>query len=139
MNIWQIVILIVCMAIELCILYSVYKMIQSLKIKRSCACHTVGKILSYKEIPGRPTWYKIVVEYEMNGIRKKVTIHTVDCEARRLKEDEKVLLRCSKDLDKVFWAEEADNGRIVITIIMGIMAIVLLVIIVFATLGMILY
>lgn len=127
-------IMIVCMAIEICILFVEYKMLQSLKTKRSCKYQVVGKKLSYGEIPGRPTRYKIVVEYEVNGTSRK-TIHTADSGARRLEKEEKVFLRCSNNSDKVFWAEESDNSRIAAILILGIIAIVLLTIIVFAISG----
>lgn len=128
-------IMIVCMAIEICILFVEYKMLQSLKTKRSCKYQVVGKKLSYEEIPGRPTRYKIVVEYEVNGTSRKTTIHTADSGARRLEKEEKVFLRCSNNSDKVFWAEESDNSRIAAILILGIIAIVLLTIIVFAISG----
>lgn len=79
------------------------------ELKRREGKHIVGKKTGCKEIPGRPTWYIIEVEFEQNNINKCKKIVTSDKKIKKYADGEEIPLLFVEAINKVFWAE--DNSQ----------------------------
>ena len=70
-------ILYMCIIVDLILFYGIYEMLQYLKMKKSNGYKLMGRKLEYMQIPGRPTRYKIVVEFAFNGVNKQKIVPVI--------------------------------------------------------------
>lgn len=96
----------VCVGVQVIVCLLIYNKIRCLQKKKNEGIEIQGKQISYKEIPGRPTRYLIVIECEIDGIKRRKKIITSDKAVCKLKDDESIALIYVHSLDKVYWADE---------------------------------
>lgn len=71
-----------------------------------------GRVISYEEIPGRPTRYVVKVEFSFHNSIRQRKIVTTD---KRIKnyENTEVTLLYVEEAGKIFWAEEHSKEWII--------------------------
>lgn len=77
-----------------------------LKLKTECGEIISAKITSWKKIPGRPTFYAIKVEYEIDNIKRHKTFITSGKFAKRYESDRNIQIVIIPNSNKVFLEEE---------------------------------
>lgn len=113
----------VCVGVQVIVCLLLYNKIRCIQKKKKEGIEIPGKQIGYKEIPGQPTRYLIVTEYEIAGIKKRKRIITSDKTACKLKDEEEIALIYVHSLDKIFWADEkkyADIPTVIFLVIISV-------------------
>ena len=128
--------LLICVVMELIILFMLNKYWKELSTKKVGGLTLDGRKLDYSEIPGKPTRYRITVEYDLNGDRKQQAIVTADKNAEKFSRETEIPLVYVDSSDKVFWTEESDKDRMISLTIWAVCAVILVIAILVLALGM---
>lgn len=109
--------------VQITIFFMLYSIWRRNRIKNREGMKIQGKKIDYKEIPGRPTRYLILVEYQINGEEKRKRIITTDRAARKFAKEEEIALIYVHSLDKIYWSGEKKYANMPIIILLVVLAV----------------
>lgn len=96
------------------------------ELKRRDGKFIIGKKVDHREIPGRPTWHIVKVEFELNKIMKCKKIVTSDKKIKKYADGEDIPLLYVEAVNKVFWAEDNSHEWFCLMVILLLFCVVML-------------
>lgn len=115
--------MLVIVCVQIIIFFMLYNIWRRARIKNREGIEIQGKKIDYKEIPGRPTRYLILAEYQIAGEKKRKRIITTDRAARKFAKEENIALIYVHSLDKIYWSDERKYADMPIIILLVLLAI----------------
>lgn len=115
----------VIVCVQVMIFFVLYKIWRHDQVKNKEGIEIQGKRIDYKEIPGRPTRYLILAEYQIDGGNRKKRIITADRAARKFVKEEDITLIYVHSLDKIYWADEKKYANMPIIILLVLLSVLM--------------
>lgn len=115
--------MLVIVCVQIMIFFMLYNIWRRARIKNREGIEIQGKKIDYKEIPGRPTRYLILAEYQIAGENKRKRIITTDRTARKFAKEENIALIYVHSLDKIYWSDERKYANMPIIILLVLLAV----------------